>query len=66
MLAASLLFQDIPPGDWVALSADERRVVAYGCDLQEVIRAAQYAGESQAVITGIPETTLVLAVWHDA
>jgi hypothetical protein len=60
------LLKDIPTGEWVALSADERRVVAHGRDLAEVIRAAERAGEPQAIITGVPEPNVMLAVWHDA
>lgn len=60
------LLRDIPTSEWVALSADETRVVAHGQNLEEVIHAAAQAGESEAVITGIPRATLVLGVFHDA
>jgi hypothetical protein len=51
-----------PPGGWVAFSADEERVVAYGHSYDEVVANAEKNGESDPVITKVPPTwsTLVL------
>ena len=53
----------VPQGAWVALSKDEDRVVAYSAELQDVLQKAKEAGESDPVITRVPEadsSTLIL------
>jgi hypothetical protein len=61
------LLEDIPKGEWAALSADETRVVAHGRNLNEVIQAAERAGEPHPVIAGVPEATyLMIADWQSA
>jgi uncharacterized protein DUF5678 len=52
----SKLLADIPKGAWVALSRDEERVIAYAAELQEVLRKAKEAGESDPIITRVAET----------
>lgn len=51
-----------PPGGWVAFSADEERVVAYGNSYDEVVAKAGENGEPDPVITKVPPSwsTLVL------
>ena len=44
-----------PLDRWVALSADETRVVADGGTFEEVAAAAERAGESDPLIVRIPE-----------
>lgn len=58
----SKLLADIPKGAWVALSADEERVLAYGADLTEAVKKANQLGESDPVIVRVPEnpSSLVL------
>lgn len=51
----SKLLADVPKGAWVALSNDEDRVIAYAADLQEVLRKSKEAGESDPIITRVPE-----------
>ena len=41
-------------GTWVAFSADESRVVASGASYDEVVQAAEDAGENEPVITRVP------------
>jgi hypothetical protein len=66
MLAAkdiSKLLADVPKGAWVALSKDEERLIAYAAELQDVIQKAKDAGESDPIVTRVPEadgTTLLL------
>jgi hypothetical protein len=52
-----------PPGGWVAFSADEERVVAYGDSYDDVVAKAEANGEPDPVITKVPPSwsTLVLA-----
>ena len=51
-----------PPGGWVAFSADEERVVAYGESYDDVVAKADRSGESDPVIMKVPPSwsTLVL------
>jgi Family of unknown function (DUF5678) len=58
MLAAkdvSKLLADVPKGAWVALSKDQERVIAYAAELQDVLRKAKEEGESDPIITRVPE-----------
>jgi hypothetical protein len=50
------LLRDIPRGAWVAISANGTHVVAYGADVRQVVRDAKYEGESDPIITRVPET----------
>jgi hypothetical protein len=43
------LLEDVPRGSWVALSRDERHILANGPDLEDVIAAAKQRGEDEAV-----------------
>ena len=54
--------QAAPPGGWVAFSADEKRVVAYGESYDEVVAKADEDGESDPVVMKVPPSwsTLVL------
>ena len=49
------LLADVPKGAWVALSNNEDRVIAYAAELQEVLRKAKEAGESDPIITRVLE-----------
>ena len=44
-----------PLDKWIALSADETRVVADGTTFQEVTVAAERSGESDPLIIHVPE-----------
>ena len=46
--------QGAPMNRWVALSADESRIVADGDTFQEVADAAERAGEPDPVILRVP------------
>jgi hypothetical protein len=41
-------------GTWLAFSEDESRVVATGATYDEVVQAAENAGENEPVITRVP------------
>jgi len=43
------------PNSWVAFSADESKVVAYGETYSEVVKAAAKLGESEPVIIKTPD-----------
>ncbi len=51
----SKLLADVPKGAWVALSKDEERVIAYAAELPEVLAKAKETGETDPVITRVPE-----------
>lgn len=53
------LLADIPKGAWVALSHDEKRVIAYGSELQEVIEKAKEKGELDPVVIRVPQSEAV-------
>jgi hypothetical protein len=46
--------REAEPGSWIAFSQDESRVVGHGKTYDEVVAAAEKAGESNPVITRIP------------
>jgi hypothetical protein len=50
------LFSDIPRGAWVAISNDETHVIAYGADMRTVLEDARAKGESNPIITRVPES----------
>jgi hypothetical protein len=50
------LLVNIPRGAWVAISRDEKRLVAFGSEMLEVLRQARAQGESDPIIFRIPET----------
>jgi hypothetical protein len=52
----SKLLAGVPKGAWVALSKDEDRVVAFASELQEALKKAQEAGESDPVVIRVPES----------
>lgn len=56
----------VPKGSWVALSHDEKRLVVYGADLQEVLCKAKSAGEADPIVFRVPtsETPAFLTLWH--
>ena len=53
------LLAEIPKGDWVALAHDETRVVAYGAELQDVVRQAKESGEDDPIVTRVPQTEAI-------
>jgi hypothetical protein len=52
----SKLLAGIPRGAWVALSRDEERVLAYAAELQDALQQAKDAGESDPIVTRVPES----------
>ena len=48
------LLANVPGGAWVALSADEERVVSYDADLQTAVRKAHESGEANPVVIRAP------------
>ena len=47
--------RDAPPNGWVAFSADETRVVAYGASYDEVVASAEKQGEPDPVVVKVPK-----------
>jgi hypothetical protein len=50
------LLADLPKGAWVALAQNEDRVVAYGDNLDDVVRRAQELGEKDPIVARVPPT----------
>jgi hypothetical protein len=50
----SALLKDSPPGAWVALSADETRVLGTGASMQAAALQAQLNGEHHPVLVKMP------------
>jgi hypothetical protein len=49
------LLKGIPSGAWVAISEKKRKVLAYGPDPQEVLRAARESGEEHPLLLRVPD-----------
>ena len=50
----SILLKDSPPGAWVALSHDEKRVVGTAVSMQAAAFQAQLNGEEDPVLVRMP------------
>jgi hypothetical protein len=50
----STILKDAPPGAWVALSHDKKRIVATGGSIAAATFAAQLKGESEPVLIKMP------------
>jgi hypothetical protein len=50
----AVLFSDIQPGRWVAISKDQRKVIGTGRTMKEAVRKAEANGEKQPFITRVP------------
>jgi hypothetical protein len=55
------LLEDVPKGAWVAISHDQDRVLCYGSDLTEVIEEAHQLGDSDPIVTKVPQSQNALA-----
>jgi hypothetical protein len=49
------LLKGLPPGAWVAISENDRKVVAYAADLQTAIEIARQRGENDPLVLRVPE-----------
>ena len=49
-----VLLKDIPAGFWVALSPDNRLVLAWGSDMRSVLLEARGAGEADPIMLRVP------------
>jgi hypothetical protein len=54
------LYDNIPPGFWVALSMDEQHVIAAAETMDEVVSRAESAGESEYVLDKVPPKGLLV------
>lgn len=50
------ILREAKPDSWVAFSADESKVVAYGESYDQVIERAEKAGEKDPLIVKTPES----------
>ena len=50
------LLEGIPLGAWVAISSDQKRVVAYGLRLDEAVEKAHAEGEPEPIMIRVPES----------
>jgi hypothetical protein len=51
-----------PLDSWIALSADETKIVAVGASYDEAVKRSESAGESDPVIVKIPKVWAPIAV----
>ncbi len=49
------LMEGLPPGAWVAISTDDRKVLAYGEDAEEVLATARRLGVAGPFIGRVPQ-----------
>jgi len=49
------LMDGLPPGAWVAISTEKRRVLAYGPDALQVFAEAKQQGEKVPFVGRVPE-----------
>lgn len=56
------VLEGIPPGAWVALSNDEKRVVAYAAEMRDAIKEANDKGEEHPVILRVPISPAALCL----
>ncbi len=56
------LLKDLPPGAWVAVSEEQRKVVAFAAELQAVLELSRERGEQNPLVLKVPEhaSTLIL------
>jgi hypothetical protein len=50
------ILKGVPRGAWVAIAHNEERLIAFGSDLRAVIEEAKTKGESDPIITRVPES----------
>jgi hypothetical protein len=50
------ILRSAQPNSWIAFSADEERVVAYGASFEEAAKLAEQSGEKDPILTLIPST----------
>lgn len=49
-----VLLREIPAGAWVALSSDNRLILASGSDMRTVLMEAHQAGERDPILLRVP------------
>lgn len=54
------LLSEIPRGAWVAISSDGLRVISYSADMKMVLQQANERGESDPILTRVPESCTAL------
>jgi len=54
------LMNGLPAGAWVAISTEQRRVLSYGEDAQQVFAEAKQQGERVPFIGRVPEPDLLM------
>lgn len=57
----TLVLKDAPPGEWIALSLDESRVVGHGETIEDAVKSATKAGEHQPILIRMPLPSLGVA-----
>lgn len=54
------VLKNAPPGDWIALSNDEKRIVATGRTLDETVKAAKESGEAHPIVLKVPPVSALI------
>jgi hypothetical protein len=50
----SLVLKNAPPGEWIALSFDQTRIMGHGETVDDAVKAAKLAGEDNPVLLKMP------------
>lgn len=48
------LVANVPAGMWAAVSHDQKSLLAYGADLDDVVRRAKARGEADPIVLRVP------------
>ena len=60
------LLEGIPPGDWVAISESQLKVLAHGANSQTVEQEAKSMGEPLPLMVRVPEHHMATFMHHEA
>ncbi len=56
------LVEGFPAGAWVAVSVEQRKVLAYGIDSDAVLSEAREKGEERPLLMRVPELNIAMAL----
>jgi hypothetical protein len=57
----SAVLKDAPAGEWIALSADQSKIMGHGETVEEAVKAAKKAGENSPVLIKMPLPNIGIA-----
>lgn len=57
----SPVLKNAPPGEWIAMSSDQTRMVGHGPTIDDAVKSAKEAGEEKPVLIKMPLANTGLA-----